>query len=191
MSDFCFTSRACIIWLLIMGGTAFFVYLKLLPLPWSVMLPMLLWAAYTDIRYRIIPNTVPLVLTLTGFYLNPDAAITGLLGCFLILAPLYIKKWIGGGDVKLTAGIGAALGYAGGIYALFYSNLFALVYVIIRKICQRKIRAWIKETAFTLKTLGRHMDVEVPDDIKELMKVTVPLGAFFLPAALVVFLTTR
>jgi prepilin signal peptidase PulO-like enzyme (type II secretory pathway) len=90
---------------------------------------------------------------------------------------------MGGGDLKLAAGIGAAVGYAGGITIIFYSSLLALVYIVIVKFIRKEIGGFIRDSLFSIKTFGQ-VKYEMPVKADEIMKATVPLGAFFLPGAL-------
>ncbi len=159
------------------------ISLGVFPLAWSVIIPLLIWTAITDIKIRIIPNTVPVVLILLGLYLDPAAAIVGFFGCCLCLLPLYVFNGMGGGDLKLAASIGAAIGYIGGISIIFYSSFLALIYIIITKLAKREIREYIRDTIFAIRTFG--LKYEMPENLDELIKVTVPLGAFFLPGALI------
>jgi prepilin peptidase CpaA len=93
-----------------------------MPHDWLLLaLPPLLTAAVTDLRWRIIPNAVPVVLVLgcaVSLLLRHD--FTGLLqalavgGTVLLAgAVLFAMGWIGGGDVKLTAAVAAWVGVAG------------------------------------------------------------------------------
>ncbi|WP_165792112.1 A24 family peptidase [Desulfocucumis palustris] len=166
------------------------MYSGILPLPWSLILPLLVWTAYTDIRFRIIPNTAVLALAATGFVLQPHDAVTGFLGCFIILLPLYCLNGIGGGDVKLTAAMGALLGYRGGVEALFFTSLLAIAYIFIIKLTRGKALGWIKDSIFTTFTIRfiRVAGFKRPAGQAELIKETVPLGAFFLPGILMLFL---
>ena len=98
---------------------------------------LLLSAAVWDMRNREIPNLIPILLFLCGLIgFRPAASTAGLLlvGGPFLLAAVLIKRdgfAIGGGDVKLMAGIGLFLGWrrclvsfmaavlAGGIYGGF------------------------------------------------------------------------
>lgn len=175
--------KEILIWLTVLAATLVFASLKALPLVWSIMIPLLIWTAITDIKIRIIPNTVPVVLLSFGLYQDPTAAIGGFFGCFLCLLPLYVLNGMGGGDLKLAAGIGAALGYAGGITIIFYSSLLALVYIIITKLIKKETGEFIRDTLFSIKTFGQ-VKYEMPEKPDEIIKATVPLGTFFLPGAL-------
>ncbi len=82
---------------------------------------VLVFATFTDIYWRIIPNLFPaiiLVLALPDFHLGG-----GLLALpFLVSAMIFPGK-VGGGDIKLVAAIGVFLGY--------HTTLFALIVAII------------------------------------------------------------
>lgn len=78
----------------------------------SIMLPILLLSAsYTDIKERIIPNTICWLICLCAL---PDITLYQALGATLMLPLLVIgalSDGIGGGDIKLIGAMGFALGY--------------------------------------------------------------------------------
>src|SRR5690625_1824868 len=95
---------------------------------------LLLAASYTDVKRREIPDTVCVLLALTGLlkfsYIN-------LLGIFAALPFLIAAVWkensIGGGDIKLTASVGIVLGFWKGIYGLIIGlTLLILFYIMLR-----------------------------------------------------------
>ncbi len=95
---------------------------------------LLLAASYTDIKRREIPDTVCVLLVLSGFlkvsYLN-------LLGIFValpfLIAAMLRENGIGGGDIKLTASVGFVLGFWKGIYGLIIGlTLLVVLYIMIR-----------------------------------------------------------
>ena len=73
---------------------------------------LLLAASYTDIKRREIPDTVCLLLVLTGFM---KFSFQNLFGIFValpfLIAAMFKENSIGGGDIKLTASVGFALGF--------------------------------------------------------------------------------
>lgn len=106
---------------------------------------LLLAASYTDIKRREIPDTVCVLLALTGLlkfsYLN-------LLGIFIalpfLIAAMFKEKSIGGGDIKLTAAVGFVLGFWKGMYGLIIGlTLLILFYIMLRisSIIRRKQEA--------------------------------------------------
>ena len=77
------------------------------------LLALLAWAVVTDVRARIIPNTVP-VLVIGLYALRtaidwPDAALLADLtvasAVLIIGFILFARNWVGGGDVKLIAAL--------------------------------------------------------------------------------------
>ena len=97
-----------------------------------------LGAVPTDLKKREIPNTVP-VLMLVWAVVGTWLGWTGLtwtnagLGFLLTLAlaMLFAALKFGGGDVKLIATIGAAVGLAGSLLALFWIAIMGGVFAVI------------------------------------------------------------
>ena len=95
---------------------------------------LLLVASYTDIKRREIPDTVCVLLVLTGFL---KFSYTNLLGIFValpfLIAAMFKEKSIGGGDIKLTAAVVFVLGFWKGIYGLIIGlTLLILFYIMLR-----------------------------------------------------------
>jgi len=95
---------------------------------------LLLAASYTDIKRREIPDTICLLLVLTGFL---KFSYQNLLGIFLalpfLIAAMLRENSIGGGDIKLTAALGFVLGFWKGIYGLIIGlTLLVVLYIMIR-----------------------------------------------------------
>ncbi|MBW2427867.1 MAG: prepilin peptidase [Deltaproteobacteria bacterium] len=97
-------------------------------------------AAIFDYKYQKIPNFLTFSITILSFFyyatlLDSQEIIGSFLGCFtglgLFLIP-YLMGWMGAGDTKLLAAIGACVGVkgvisvsiltslAGGLYGLFF-----------------------------------------------------------------------
>lgn len=85
----------------------------------TITLPVLLMiASYTDIKKRIIPNVVCILISLCVL---PDITLENLLGMILAIPLLVIgalSDGIGGGDIKLTGALGFALGYPDALITL-------------------------------------------------------------------------
>ena len=95
---------------------------------------LLLAASYTDIKRREIPDTVCVLLVLTGFL---KFSFQNLLGIFValpfLIAAMFNEKSIGGGDIKLTSAVGFVLGFWKGIYGLIIGlTLLILFYIMLR-----------------------------------------------------------
>ncbi|MCW8923637.1 MAG: prepilin peptidase [Gammaproteobacteria bacterium] len=87
---------------------------------WVIMLLLiiLLPAVAFDIRYHKIPN----VISLAGWVIGPilyvvsdtlpgvSSSLYGFLLIFALTLPLYVFRWMGAGDVKLMASVGAIVG---------------------------------------------------------------------------------
>jgi prepilin peptidase CpaA len=103
-------------------------------------------SAYWDIRFRKIPNWATLPGIVLGLGLNGivsgwggmKASSLGFLIGFGALLVLFILSWMGGGDVKLMAAVGALKGYPFVVSALFYSLIVGVVLGVIMLIWNRK-----------------------------------------------------
>lgn len=99
----------------------------------TMLAALLSLAVWTDIRQRRIPNTLVLVMLMTGLLLNlvptdsvahgglfteqPGAlggwlSLAGAFTALLLLLPFWLLRVMGAGDVKLFAGVGAFAGPA-------------------------------------------------------------------------------
>lgn len=110
----------------------------------SVLAAMVLIAALTDLKRREIPNWLSIGGIAAGLALNVWAA--GLAGlktagaglglAALIFVPLFIMRWLGGGDVKIMGAIGALAGpqYLIVIFILdaILGGIAALVLIVVR-----------------------------------------------------------
>ena len=68
---------------------------------------LLLAASVWDLRKRIIPDSICLMIALTGLMDFSPVRLLGVLAALpLLIATLYKPEGIGGGDIKLTAAAG-------------------------------------------------------------------------------------
>ena len=85
-------------------------------------------AAIQDVRIRRVPDALSVALLATGL---AAAVVAGHVGTSLagaavglaLLLPAFSKRWVGGGDVKLLAGLGAWVGP----HAVVWTALIGLV----------------------------------------------------------------
>lgn len=107
---------------------------------------LLLFAAFTDIRYRRIPNSLILIgavvaLSLSVFHIglvSPLQAVLGALVGLIFFGIPYAMGKLGAGDVKLLAVVGLFLGPALTAAAAIYSMLSGGVLAVGCVICRTK-----------------------------------------------------
>lgn len=98
----------------------------------------LTYGAYRDIRTREIPDAIPLIILLTGFIgFSPLNSVLGLLAAGLPFLIAALAGGMGGGDLKLMAASGFALGLWGGILQTVFGLTLALLFAVILKKTRR------------------------------------------------------
>lgn len=119
------------------------------------MFGLLTWAAAVDLRTRRIPNWLTLSLILSGLIqsfttvhtVGPLGSLLGLLTGFGLTFILFAIGAMGGGDVKLLAGLGAWLGPRGtlGIFAI--AAIIGMVIVIAQAAWERRLGKLFRNSA--------------------------------------------
>ncbi|MGC4053922.1 MAG: prepilin peptidase [Paludibaculum sp.] len=117
-----------------------------------VLAALVLVAAGCDIRSRNIPNWLTMGGIVAGLALHPYLAgwaglkfsAAGLGLAALMFLPLFVLRWLGGGDVKLMAAVGALAG-AGNLFIVFIMDAIlggavALIAVLLRKRGAKTVR---------------------------------------------------
>lgn len=103
---------------------------------------LLLAASVTDIKKRIIPDSVCIAVALTGLIGFRSVQLLGILTALPFLIAAVLCGGMGGGDIKLMAAAGFVLGIGGGIAAtvigLASMLLFYAAYRIIAKLRERE-----------------------------------------------------
>jgi prepilin peptidase CpaA len=120
------------------------------------LLVMLLWAAIGDVRERKIRNWLTGSMILTGLarsLLSHGVPITfpeslvGVFGGAAIPLVLFAIGAVGGGDVKLLAGIGAWVGSAGAVQVYCVQAIMGLLIVLVQAASQGRLRTLSRNTA--------------------------------------------
>ena len=122
------------------------------------MAALVVLAAGADVRTRKIPNVLTgpaLVLGLAthfaiGGWTGFQSSFTGMLIAGAILLPGWLMRWMGAGDVKLMAAVGAWLAWPGALIGVLASlaagGVIAIVYAIRHRV--------LLPTMFGVVTLG-------------------------------------
>ncbi len=120
--------------------------------------------AFIDLFNKIIPDVLNILLIIFGFALNIfflgkpflfplyGFLAAGLFFYFIALIYEIVKKkeGLGGGDIKLIAGIGAFLGLRGAVFSIFGGAVLALAGFILFFIIQKFIKIKSKKDAFNI-----------------------------------------
>jgi len=143
---------------------------------------VLVLCAYWDLKYRRIPNwaTLPgvavglgLSLVLGGWFGLKSSGL-GLVVGFGALLVLFVLGWMGGGDVKLMAAVGALKGYPFVVSALFYS-LVAGVLIGVALVLWR--RTALRTFGSLFFVIGSRVSRQIPkQDIDPKQTQQIPFG---------------
>ena len=115
---------------------------------------LLLAVSVWDLRKRIIPDSLCILIALTGLLTFAPVKLLGiLLGLPLLIAALIKEGGVGGGDIKLTAAsgfvLGLPLGCAGLVLGLTAAVLWHLA-IKVRRSLQAKSQPAAARTALPL-----------------------------------------
>ena len=171
--------------------------------PYVPLMALLVWAAVSDIRARVIRNWLTVSLMLSGLIqsvgpaptVGPGWAALGLLTGFALLVMPFAVGAIGGGDVKLMAGIGAWLGPVAVFQIFCVEAVIGLGIVLVQATASGKLAALFRNSAVLAVNLAHvgSLGVEHAEQSgKQLTSVDRPLP-YAVPtlaaAALVVWYT--
>jgi prepilin peptidase CpaA len=128
---------------------------------------LLALAAFVDWRLRRIPNWLTFTLVLSGLaqsltpgaLLSPGNSVLGLLAAFILIFPLYALGAVGGGDVKLLAGIGAWFGPQAALGVFAIEAIVGMVMALTQAAYQGKTRLLLKNSALVAVNLAHVPDV--------------------------------
>jgi prepilin peptidase CpaA len=130
-------------------------------------LALMAWAAVEDIRSRRIPNWLTFSLILSGIaqsitaggIIGPWQSLLGLAVGFTLTLLLFLLGAMGGGDVKLMAGVGAWFG-VGVVWNVFLlAALIGGVMVIAQALVQRRTKQLLRNTAVVAINLAHVQEV--------------------------------
>jgi prepilin peptidase CpaA len=138
--------------------------------------------AYWDLRYRKIPNWATLPGVILGLVMNGllhgwggmKASGIGFLIGFGALLVLFVLSWMGGGDVKLMAAVGALKGYPFVVSALFYSLIAGVLLGVIMLIWNRRTLRTFKNLFFVVAS--RFSPLVPKHDINREETQKIPFG---------------
>lgn len=100
----------------------------------NILIIILILASVYDLKYRIIPNYISLLVLLIGF-LYGEIYFSGILISILILAIclFYQENYKGGGDIKLLGALGLVLGFYPISFIFILSDLLVIIFRKINK----------------------------------------------------------
>jgi prepilin peptidase CpaA len=111
------------------------------------MVALLTWAAAVDLRSRRIPNWLTLSLILSGFAQSftwahtvmPGSSALGFLTGFGLTFTFFALGAMGGGDVKLLAGLGAWLGPIPTLVVFGIEAVLGMLFVLSQAACTGRL----------------------------------------------------
>jgi leader peptidase (prepilin peptidase)/N-methyltransferase len=110
---------------------------------------LLLTASIFDIKKRMIPDTVCLLIALTGLISFQPVKLFGILTALPLLLAALIWGGMGGGDIKVTAASGIVLGFQRGLAAMVIGLTALLLFYFFYSIVQR-LRGRERQKSFPL-----------------------------------------
>jgi prepilin peptidase CpaA len=126
------------------------------------MFGLLTWAAIVDLRTRRIPNWLTLSLMLSGLAqsytwahtVSPWTSFLGLLMGFGLTFVLFAIGAMGGGDVKLMAGLGAWLGPWPTLGVSAIAAIIGMIIVVVQAACQGRLTRLFRNSAVIAMSLA-------------------------------------
>jgi len=115
----------------------------------GIFFALLLLATVFDIRKRMIPDTVCLLIAMAGLIGFESVKLFGILTALPLLLAALLWGGMGGGDIKLTAASGIVLGFQRGLAAMVIGLTALLLFYFFYSIVQR-LRKRERQKAFPL-----------------------------------------
>ena len=164
-----------------------------------VLIIVVLTAAGLDLRERRVPNWLTILALAAGIGINVGyghtaglwMSLKGVGLALLIYLPLYLLRGVGGGDLKLMAGIGAIVGPANWFKLWLITAILGGVAALGLVIVKRRLRATLANVGAILKSLarGRAPHLEHPNlDVASESNLRLPHGAVIAVATLIYLL---
>jgi prepilin peptidase CpaA len=131
-------------------------------------LALLAWAAAEDLRSRRIPNWLSFSLVLggiaqslifSGAVTTPGMSLLGFAVGFGLTFVLFALGALGGGDVKLLAGVGAWFGPYAAVSTFAIAAVVGAVMVLAQALAQGRTRVLFRNTAVLAVNLAHVNDV--------------------------------
>jgi prepilin peptidase CpaA len=153
------------------------------------LLLMLLAAAVYDILYRRIPNWLTVTGVVLGLAMNtligpPEGGIlfsvVGLLVGFTIYAVAYALRFMGAGDVKLMAAVGALVGWRTWFGIFVITALVGGVMALILVVARGRLKKTLFNVGFILSEMGHARPAYLANeelDVKNKKALGLPHGA--------------
>jgi prepilin peptidase CpaA len=124
-------------------------------LKYAPLLLLLSWAAAVDWRTRRIPNWLTLLLIVGGIaqsfcagrLLTPGQSLLGILAGASLPLVLFAIGAVGGGDVKLMAGIGAWIGPLPALAVILLEKVIGLIIVLSQAAWHGRTRVLLRNSA--------------------------------------------
>jgi prepilin peptidase CpaA len=131
------------------------------------MLLLLVWAACEDLRSRRIPNWLSFAVLLSGLIQSytatqtvaPKQAWLGFLVGFGLPSILFALGALGGGDVKLLAGVGAWLGPNDALWVFALAAIVGMFIVLTQATKQGRMKILLRNSAVVAINLAHVGDV--------------------------------
>jgi len=124
------------------------LYQTYIAVQWGVVIGASLAAALTDVRTQRIPNALTVPIFAAGLiqagWLDGLAGLGEAVAAAALLFAPFLLLWMfaggGAGDAKFMAGIGAWLGLAGGVTALFFIAAAGFVLAVVKAALDRRLK---------------------------------------------------
>lgn len=150
-----------------------------------ILLSLLAAAAWTDFRYRKIPNICIASGIVLGIIFMRLPFICTVLGVFPVVFPLFYFRMMGAGDLKLMALICGYMGIGPGALAIGTGLLLGAVYSLFQLWKQNLFKERISYFTAYIRQLiqtKQHVAYYVPE--RDGTNITMPLAVFLLAGVL-------